>query len=318
MTKAEYTPRGYTLTAVEITQEARTVTLMSHAMRRPQLRAAVLLSLGLILTGCAVTPTPSVPTNPATSAASPAPSAAETEPVVTAVALAPGLDHAHGLLVDAEGTLLAGTHSGVAAITLDGAVSRVGTGLDDLMGMTGVPGTNRLASSGHPGTGSQLPNPVGLITSDDGGVTWTAVSLTGEVDFHALATDGVRVVGFDGRAGLLVSDDGGRTFDDGARIAPAALAITPGGVWATTIDGVQRSTDGGLTFAVVGGAPLLVLLAAGADGSLWGVDPDGVAWRSADGTAWERRGVVGAVEALAVADHARAYAVTAETLYVLT
>lgn len=306
---------------------------MSHQIyRRPapgtrvRRRAVVLLagsalSVGLLVSGCSATAPSSTGATGPTAQVTPAPSAPSdsgpTEAAVTAIALSPRLDHAHGLLVAADGALLAGTHSGVAAIALDGAVSPVGDGADDLMGMTGIPGTARLASSGHPGAGSDLPNPLGLITSEDGGVTWDAVSLTGEVDFHALATDGTRVVGFDGRAGLLVSDDGGRTFDDGARIAPAALAITPDGVWATTADGVQRSTDGGLTFAVVDGAPLLVLLAAGSDGSLWGVAPDGAAWRSGDGTAWDRRGVVGEVEAIAVADHDRAYAVTADTLYVL-
>ncbi len=232
--------------------------------------------------------------------------------------LQPALDHVHGLLATGDGTLVAGTHSGVVAMTRAGAVTGVGPGADDLMGFTGVAGTTQLLSSGHPGTGSDLPNPLGLIASSDGGTTWTSVSLTGEVDFHALATSGDLVVGYDGRAGLLVSTDAGATFTPGARIAPAALAITPAGVWATTADGVQRSTDAGATFTSVAGAPLLVLISAGADASLWGVDTDGAAWRSPDGTTWDKRGQVGPVEALAAFDHATAYAVTADTLYVLT
>jgi hypothetical protein len=237
---------------------------------------------------------------------------------VLAVPLDPALDHVHGLVATGDGSLLAGTHSGVVTITTAGAVSRVGQAADDLMGMSGIAGTDELVSSGHPGTGSDLPNPLGLIASDDGGTTWEAVSLTGEVDFHALATDGDLLVGFDGRVGLLVSTDDGATFTSGAQIAPAALAITPDGVWATTAQGVQRSTDGGATFTPIAGAPRLVLISAGTDASLWGVDTDGAAWRSPDGTTWEKRGQVGTVEALAALDHTTAYAVTADTLYALT
>ena len=259
-------------------------------------------------------PTSEAPSQPPASGDAPEPAPAG----VDQIALSEPLDHVHGLLVAGDGTLRVGTHTGLAAVTTDGTVSRVGTSRDDLMGMTGVPGTDRLASSGHPGAGSALPNPVGLIASDDGGLSWSAVSLTGEVDFHALATDGTVVVGYGGGSRVLTSTDGGETFTPGAAIAPAALAITPGHVWATTADGPQHSTDNGQTFAVVEGAPLLVLIAAGADASLWGVDTEGVAWRSSDGTTWERRATVGPVDALTVADHATAYAMTATTLLALT
>jgi hypothetical protein len=69
---------------------------------------------------------------------------------------------------------------------------------------------------------------------------------------------------------------------------------------------------------VVEDAPVLRLLAAGSDASLWGVDLDGYAWRSKDGETWERRGAVGQVDAIGVSDHATAYAITAKQLHVLT
>jgi hypothetical protein len=94
--------------------------------------------------------------------------------------------------------------------------------------------------------------------------------------------------------------------------------MTPGSVWATTEQGLQRSTDDARSFTVVHGAPVLRLLAAGADHSLWGVDLEGYAWRSTDGDAWERRAAVGQVDAIAVADHATAYAITAQRLRILT
>ena len=44
----------------------------------------------------------------------------------------------------------------------------------------------RLYSSGHPAEGSGLVNPFGLIVSDDGGRTWQKRGLEGETDFHIL------------------------------------------------------------------------------------------------------------------------------------
>ncbi len=45
----------------------------------------------------------------------------------------------------------------------------------DLMGFT-VAGPGRYLASGHPGLHVDLPQPVGLIETTDGGVTWTPVS----------------------------------------------------------------------------------------------------------------------------------------------
>ena len=288
----------------------------AHRALRASAPAALVAAVVLTVSAC----TSQAPADgSATSVAPSSPAPSDEAPAgVTQTALSAPLDHVHGLLVSGDGTLLAGTHTGVVAVTTGGDVSRVGSSRDDLMGMTGIPGSDRLASSGHPGAGSAFPNPVGLIVSDDGGLTWSAVSLTGRVDFHTLATDGTLVVGYGGGSRVLVSTDGGATFTSGGAVAPAALAITPGSVWATTADGLQRSTDDGDTFTVVDGAPVLVLVAVGPDASLWGVDTQGVAWRSADGTTWERRATVGPVEALAVAEHATAYALTATTLYELT
>jgi hypothetical protein len=237
---------------------------------------------------------------------------------VQLVTLSAPIDHAHGLVVREDGSLLVGTHTGLRSVGRDGEAATVGRGDDDLMGLTGVPGTSRLISSGHPGESSDMPNPLGLMSSQDGGRTWTALSLVGQVDFHALATDGDLIAGFDGMQGIRTSRDGGKTWTQGAAIAAAALAITPGSVWATTERGLQRSTDNAQTFTVVNGAPVLRLIAAGQDGSLWGVDLQGSAWRSPDGLTWQRRGKVGQVDAIAAAGHARAYAITARQLHILS
>ncbi len=43
-------------------------------------------------------------------------------------------------------------------------------------------------SSGHPMPGSPLKNPLGLIKSKDQGQTWELLGLSGEADFHLMAT----------------------------------------------------------------------------------------------------------------------------------
>lgn len=75
---------------------------------------------------------------------------------VDSVPLRTPLDHVHGPLVGSDGALLAGTHTGVVALAVDSEVTRVGDGSQDLMGFSGVPGTDRLTSSGHPGPGSSM------------------------------------------------------------------------------------------------------------------------------------------------------------------
>lgn len=288
----------------------------------PAVTVAALMTAALVLTACSsgAQPQPSAATTP-TSPAAGSSATSSTSPstaVVRVVRLSTSIDHAHGLVVSDDGTLLVGTHTGVMSVRPDGKAARVGAIDHDLMGMTGIPGTGRLISSGHPGASSDLPNPLGLMESTDGGHVWTALSLAGQVDFHALSTNGELVAGFDGAQGIRVSRDGGTTWTKGAAIGAAALAMTPGAVWATTEQGLQRSTDDARSFTVVQGAPVLRLLAAGEDHSLWGVDLEGYAWRSKDGNAWERRGAVGQVDAIAVADHATAYAITAQRLHVLT
>lgn len=56
----------------------------------------------------------------------------------------------------------------------------------DYMGFSAT--RDALYSSGHPAPGSELPDPLGLIKSSDGGKTWQQLGLTGESDFHTLAT----------------------------------------------------------------------------------------------------------------------------------
>ena len=246
-----------------------------------------------------------------------APAATDDATKPAAVDFASSLAHVHGLHVNADGTVLAGSHTGLFAIDSAGNLTRVGSSDDDFMGLSGVPATDTLFTSGHPGESSTAPNPLGLRSSNDGGMSWSDRSLEGQVDFHALAADGRILVGFDGSTGLLVSTDSGSTWTPGAAVSAAVLAITNSGVWAVTSDGLQHSTDTARTFSPVLDAPNLVLL-AGAGDALWGIDTDGYAWRSRNGADWQKRSATGSVEALTAVDYDTAYAASPQALYTLT
>ena len=267
--------------------------------------AVVVIATLTVLTGCATQEQPTSLPPPAISAE-------------TATTLTPELDHLHALHIRAGGTILAGTHTGVVALTADGTTSRVGASDNDFMGLTGVPGSDRLFASGHPGPTSSAPNPLGLVASEDGGQTWTPRSVAGQIDFHALATNGQLLVGFDGINRLLVSTDDGTSWTTGASLAAAALTITDHGVWATTPAGLQHSTDDAQTFTIVPDAPALALLAAAPDGTLWGIDTANTVWRSPDGTHWEQRSTISSVTALVARDAETAYAANGQSLYTLS
>ena len=83
-------------------------------------------------------------------------------------------------------------------------------------------------------------------------------------------------------------------------------------------EGVMHSTDRGASFDPLDDAPLLWQVSAGTDGSLWGVDTDGLAWRSTDGREWTQHQKLPAVEAIAALDHATAYALNGSDLLILT
>lgn len=230
--------------------------------------AAVVLALSLAACSPAATPESA----PTTAAESALPSA-----------------HVHGLSVDADGKVLLATHEGLFDVTADPAV-KVGPTID-LMGFTAAKDPGTFYASGHPGQGSTLANPVGLIRSTDGGATWEEVSRQGESDFHTLTTTKSGIVAFDGT--LRTSPDG-LTWDTvAAGFAPAALAGHPESdtVLATTEAGIQRSTDGGRTWALQDGGPVVQFAAFASALDAVGVEPNGAVHVSSDGGAtWARKG----------------------------
>lgn len=203
--------------------------------------------------------------------------------------------HVHGVAIDpADGAVLLATHEGLLEVGEDGTFTAVGPVID-LMGFTAV-GPDHYLASGHPGLRVDLPQPVGLIESTDGGRTWTPLSRQGESDFHALtALHPAGALGWDG--GLRRSADGLAWEQLTIPAEPHSLAAASDGrtVLATTPRGLLRSADAGSTWSAVPGAPLLQLVAWAGDGvTAVGVDPGGTVWAGTDGgSSWQERARLG-------------------------
>ncbi len=190
------------------------------------------------------------------------------------------LSHIHNVVRTADTTYV-GSHEGLYIENEDGSFSRVG-GEFDVMALTESGGT--LLASGHPGRGFDFPEPVGLIASADGGESWSARSLQGEVDFHLLEAIGETIVGVAANYGLLVSStDGGVTWSTLDVPALTDLALNPENareIALATEEGLQFSTDGGTTFDLIETQERIVLLDWSADG-LFGATPSDL-WRWSD------------------------------------
>ncbi|SNR25466.1 F510_1955 family glycosylhydrolase [Blastococcus mobilis] len=203
--------------------------------------------------------------------------------------------HVHGVAIDpGDGTLRLATHEGLFEVGEGGELTAVGPVID-LMGFT-VAGADHYLASGHPGLRVDLPQPVGLIETTDGGATWEPVSRQGQSDFHALTVSDAGILGYDGT--LLRSADG-RTWEQ-LQIPdePHTLAAAPddSNLLATTQQGLLRSADAGSSWSLVETAPLLQVVTWSGDGTTAvGVDPEGTVWTSTDGAGtWQQAARLGA------------------------
>ena len=177
-------------------------------------------------------------------------------------------------------------------------------------------GPQRLLGSGHPDVRGALPEFLGLLRSGDGGKTWSALSRLGEADLHRMVEKHGRLYAFDAVLGaLLISDDGGRTFDE--RFAPqeamVELEVDPGDpdrILLASEETMFRSEDGGRRWRPLARLPG-TRLAWPAEDRLYRAERDGRVSVSADGG--DRFEPVGRVEG----EPARMKAVDAEHLYVV-
>ena len=215
------------------------------------------------------------------------------------VAVEDGAEHIHGLGVNpADNALIIATHTGLfRAGPGEQQPQRIGDGRQDTMGFT-VVGPDRFLGSGHPDPNEDLPPLLGLIRSDDAGLSWQPVSLLGQADFHVLRASGRTIYGVNASDGtLLVSADGGRRWEPrpppGPLVDLAPDPRRPDQVLASGPDALYLSRDGGRTWRPVasGRAGFLTWLP---DGSIYLVDGAGAVHRSDDaGRSWEAQGEVG-------------------------
>lgn len=133
-----------------------------------------------------------------------------TQSTSTYAATFDSVTHIHGL--NAFGSrILMGSHEGLFQFVSQNNMKPIGKDRFDTMGLDGDGST--LFASGHPGPGSKLPNPVGLLRSNDGGISWKSISLLGEVDFHFLEVSGVQIFGENAADGsLMYSKDSGQKW----------------------------------------------------------------------------------------------------------
>lgn len=234
------------------------------------------------------------------------------------------LAHIHGLGINpADGKLYAASHHGVFLVTGESGPKQIAGRTQDFMGFT-VVGENHFLGSGHPGPDdSEQPPHLGLIESTDAAQSWQSVSLSGEVDFHAMEAKHERVYGWDSQSGQLMVSEDRRQWDRRARIGLADIAVSPDDpddpdeLLATTEDGPARSTDGGKSFSTVNGAPTLVFIDWPSTNRLLGVDPEGTLHVSADaGKSWTTQGTVsGGPQAILAHGDSEVYVATEEAIY---
>ncbi|ROQ52540.1 hypothetical protein EDF36_3699 [Rathayibacter sp. PhB152] len=247
------------------------------------------------------------------------------------VAAPTGLEHVHGLGWDpVTGLTYAAAHSGVWVIPTDTlpdtyptsptppADEGAGAGpiagrAQDTIGFTITP-EGAFYASGHPDPAdSSAPGPnLGLIRSTDAAATWEPLSLSGETDFHDLATvaltdTATRVYGYDASRGVILrSDDSGAAWTQAAEMPLRDLTADPerpDRVFATTETGLQVSEDAAVTFRPVSGTPALFLVDSSAGGKLVGVDVDGTLWTGTLEGSWQSHGTLeGQPEAFALVD----------------
>lgn len=231
------------------------------------------------------------------------------------------LAHIHGLGINpADDQLYAASHHGVFRVTGKNDPEQIAGRTQDFMGFT-IVGDDHFLGSGHPGPddGDQPPH-LGLIESTDAAQSWKSVSLTGEVDFHAMEAKHDRVYGWDSQSGQVMVSDDRTTWDRRARLGLADIAVSPDDaevVLATTQEGPARSSDGGKSFAPIDGAPTLVFIDWASTKRLVGIAPDGTLHASEDGgKSWTERGSVsGGPQAVLAHGGSDVYVATEEAIY---
>jgi len=189
------------------------------------------------------------------------------ESKVTSVKTGKKIDDIHGVGVSNDGTTYIATHEGLFS-TKGESWNKVGSANDDFMGFH-LRSDGTMMTSGHPGTDSEYPNPMGILISKDKGLHWKEVEYVGKIDFHTLTTyhhDPNVIYGLNDMgtgqygAGIYKSLDGGKKW---TKVEPKglpsdlmkvhSLLVLPedkNTLLAGTENGVMISKDGGANWAI--------------------------------------------------------------------
>lgn len=175
------------------------------------------------------------------------------------------MTHIHGLGFSSDGReLFVPAHKGLVVFS-DNRWHMPDILVNDYMGYTAV--DDGFYSSGHPGVGTPLINPLGLVKSTDGGSTLTTLDFSGETDFHVLG------VGYKNHAIYVLNPSSNSklpagmhySLDDGVTWQPCRAERMPGEVLqiavhpinanvvaVATPNGVFLSQNYGATFEAIG------------------------------------------------------------------
>lgn len=161
------------------------------------------------------------------------------------------LSHIHSVATDGQSIYVA-SHHGLYVLKDNGWKLR---GEDfDIMGLAFTDGF--FYASGHPGPLKNLPDPVGVLVSNDLGKTWDTLSLTGEVDFHLLEAAKGNFIGAAANLGaILKSTDGGINWANVSVPQFIDMTLNPEAeneILLATKEGLKLSKDFAKTFEKVG------------------------------------------------------------------
>lgn len=197
------------------------------------------------------------------------------------------LSHVHSVRAFGDQVIL-GTHEGLFRYVDDKTVLLMGKEIFDVMGLAVL--DKKLYASGHPGSGSKLPEPVGLLISTDNGKSWKQAGLQGEVDFHLLETAGADMYGVDSGSGdLLYSKNMGKSWVSRGKNLFSSIAINPtkAGVALALREGklistqksftTMRAVDSALSFTSIDWLGKSLLATSGK--SLYRSGDQGVSWK---------------------------------------
>ena len=160
------------------------------------------------------------------------------------------LSHIHSVATDGQ-DVYAASHHGLYVLQENKWKLR---GDDfDIMGLSFDNGV--FYASGHPGPLQNLPDPVGVLTSQDGGNTWSPLSLTGEVDFHLLEVVDENFIGVAAsHNSVFSSTDGGNKWNTVSTPNFTDLSVNPQNSTAVLLadgNGLMLSEDFGISFKSV-------------------------------------------------------------------